>query len=257
MAFVRIPAGSFTMGCTAGQSDCGSDEKPAHSVRLSNDFLMGKTEVTQGQWKALMGRNPSHSTSCGVNCPVEEVQWWGALRFANKVSAAEGLAACYAISRDGDVLKGGVTRSVTIASRSGKVTDCEGYRLPTEAEWEYAARGGQDLLYSGSNTASDVAWYYDNSSLHTHPVATKQPNAWGLYDMSGNVWEWTWDWYDRSYYSNSSGTDPEGPNSGSDRVERGGGWYSPASRHRVANRNLNDPRYFNYAVGFRLARTLP
>jgi formylglycine-generating enzyme required for sulfatase activity len=248
MDFVRIPAGSFTMGCTAGQSDCGSDEKPAHSVRLSNDFLMGKTEVTQGQWKALMGSNPSNFSSCGTNCPVEKVSWWDTLKFANKVSAAEGLAACYSISG---------SSSVTINSRSGKVTDCEGYRLPTEAEWEYAARGGQDLRYSGSNGVGNVAWYRDNSSKKTHPVATKQPNAWGLYDMSGNVWEWTWDWYDSSYYSDSSGTDPEGPRSGSKRVLRGSSCVNHASDTRVANRISSGPGLRDYNLGFRLSRTIP
>ena len=244
---VVLSSGTFTMGCTAGQSSCGSDESPAHSVTLTNDFWMGETEVTQGKWQVLMGNNPSYFSSCGSDCPVETVSWYEVLEFANAVSSAEGLAECYNTAGS----------SVSINSSSGSVYDCEGYRLPTEAEWEYAARAGTDLLYAGSNTIDDVAWYNSNSGNTTHAVATKAANAWGLYDMSGNVWEWTWDRYDSGYYSSSPSADPEGPSSGSVRVLRGGDWFNYASGTRGANRLYRVPDDRRYDLGFRLSRTIP
>ncbi len=255
MTFKGLCGGTFDMGCTSAQQatgNCGTSESPVHSVTLTRDFWMGETEVTQDQWQALMVSNPSVNAACGTDCPVENVTWYSALDFANAVSVAEGLAACYSI----------LGSAVTVTSPSGLVTDCEGYRLPTEAEWEYSARGGEDLLYSGSNTVSDVAWYGGNSGGATNPVATRQSNAWGLYDMSGNVWEMLWDWYDSSYYSYSPSTDPEGPASGSNQALRGGGCRdmippSTVPYPRVASRNQRAPTSHDYHVGFRLARTVP
>ena len=207
------------MGATAEQgSDAYSDEKPTHSVTVS-DFYIGKYEVTQAQWKAVMGSNPSEFK--GDNLPVENVSWNDIQEFIQKLNAQTG----------------------------------KKFRLPTEAEWEYAARGGNQskgYKYSGSNSIGDVAWYYDNSSSKTHPVGQKSPNELGIYDMTGNVYEWCQDWYDSSAYSSSSQTNPTGPNSGSNRVLRGGGWGSAAGGCRVSRRGYSYPDYRFYGFGFRL-----
>ena len=256
-----IPSGSFDMGCTAGQSNCDSDESPVQPVTLTSGFWLGETEVTQGEWQDMMGNNPSYfsvagaGTDCGTDCPVEQVSWWEAVAFSNAVSTAQGLSECYAPS--GCTGTAGIDLacdSLSINTTSGSVYDCEGYRLPTEAEWEYAARAGTDLLYSGSDTISDVAWHEGNSS-ETHPVARLLPNTWGLYDMSGNVWEWSTDWYDSSFYSSGASADPEGGASGTERAYRGGCYWINSDSHRVANRSQNTPAYYLDVLGFRLARS--
>jgi len=264
ITMIVLSGGTFEMGCTAAQQadgNCGFDEFPAHSVTLTNDFWMSETEVTQGQWSSVLpgSPNPSGFLSCpedstGATCPVETVNWYEALAFANAVSSAESLAECYTLSgctnTPGNDMQ---CSSVTITSTSGSPYQCAGYRLPTEAEWEYAARAGTDLLYAGSDTVGDVAWYSGNSGSTTHSVATKDPNDWGLYDMSGNVWEWTWDRYG-SYYTS---TDPEGPSTGSARVFRGGCWHGSAGLPRVAYRYGNGPDVRFSNLGFRLSRTAP
>ncbi len=186
---VRVEAGTFTMGATPEMKDPFLWEKPAHQVTLTNDYYIGKYEVTQALWKAVMGKNPSNFK--GDNLPVEQVSWDDCQEFINKLNKITG----------------------------------KKFRLPTEAEWEYAARGGKKsrgYQYSGSNNLSDVAWYKDNSDSRIHTVGSKQANELGIYDMSGNVWEWCQDRW--GYYSSSSQTNPIGANSGSDRVRRGGYW---------------------------------
>ena len=215
MVFVK--GGRFKMGATAEQGkDAEDNEKPAHSVTVS-DFYIGKYEVTQAQWEAVMGKNPSYFK--GYNRPVENVRWIDIQEFIEKLNAKTG----------------------------------KKYRLPTEAEWEYAARGGNQskgYKYSGSNDIGSVAWYTDNSSRQTRPVGQKQPNELGLYDMSGNVREWCSDRY--GSYSIGSQTNPTGPANGSDRVLRGGSWCNYAGSCRVSYRYSYLPLIPSGDYGFRL-----
>jgi formylglycine-generating enzyme required for sulfatase activity/TolB-like protein len=233
--FVRVEGGTFQMGSNNGNNN----EKPVHTVTVKS-FSIGKYEVTQREWQEVMGNNPSNFK--GDNRPVEKVSWFDAVEYCNKLSLKEGLTPAY--------------------RGSGNNITCDwsanGYRLPTEAEWEFAAKGGtKDYLtteYSGSNSVGTVAWYKDNSGGSTQPVGTKAANSLGIHDMSGNVWEWCWDWY--GDYSGGSQTDPRGPVSGADRVGRGGGWIDPAERVRSAERfSSGNPsgRYYYYG-GFRVAR---
>jgi formylglycine-generating enzyme required for sulfatase activity len=268
MTFLTVPNGSFDMGCTAAQENdgnCDANESLVHTVTLTRDFYLSETEVTQEQWDALMSNNPSWfgpSTAhpyCGTDCPVENVWWWDAATFANAVSAAEGLDDCYTLT--GCAGTAGLdldcsAATISVTSTSGSPYECEGYRLPTEAEWEYGARAGTDLLYSGSDTLDDVAWYSANSGMEPRSVAGMQANGWDIHGMSGNVKEWTWDWYDGSY-SSSAVSDPVGASSGTERVLRGGAFSYGATNSRVSSRTIGPPGYRYYNAGFRLARTNP
>ena len=215
---VKVNAGTFTMGATTEMQNPYDYEKPAHQVTLTNNYYLGKTEVTQALWTAVMGSNPSNFK--GDNKPVERVSWNDCQSFISKLNAATG----------------------------------KNFRLPTEAEWEFAARGGNNsrhYQYSGSNTLNDVGWYTDNNSNTTHDVATKRPNELGLFDMSGNVWEWCSDWY--GSYSSNTQYDPAGPTSGSDRVSRGGGWKGSAWACRSSGRFYGSPGSRYDILGLRLA----
>jgi len=224
---MRIPPGTFLMGSPEGEKWRSDDEKQ-HSVTLTKGYWMMKHPVTQAQWQAVMGNNPSHFKSAGNEyCPVEQVSWDDIQEFIQKLN----------------------------------VRDNAQYRLPTEAEWEYAARGGQSFIYSGSNHIDEVAWYSVNSGDKTHPVCQKKPNGYGLYDMSGNVFEWGSDWY--GDYSTSGRTfkadsleDPQGNASGYSRVLRGGGWFNSPVGARVAFRTYDTPSDRYYDLGFRLVRTI-
>jgi formylglycine-generating enzyme required for sulfatase activity len=239
---VRVPAGSFVMGSPGDEAERGDDEVQ-HQVTLSRSFWIGKTEVTQGLWLSLMGSNPSKFY--GDAQPVERVSWCDAVAFANRLSVREGLPAAY----------GGVDQCKT--SKGDSVVwdrSSVGYRLPTEAEWEYAARGGRGHAYAGAGEAGAVAWTNANAGGVTHPVGQKAANGYGLHDMSGNVFEWCWDRY--GDYGGAS-TDPTGSSSGPSRVIRGGAWFDDPRGARVADRSRSGPGIGVYYLGLRLVRTIP
>ena len=217
---VKVEGGTFSMGATSEQTNYDNDEKPVHSVTLS-DYYIGETEVTQELWQAVMGRNPSEF-KVNNQRPVESVSWNACQKFIKKLNRLTG----------------------------------KEFRLPTEAEWEYAARGGKyckDYVYkySGSNNPDEVAWYGSNSGNKTHSVASKKANKLGLYDMSGNVWEWCSDWY--GLYDSYSQTNPKGPSKGANRVIRGGSWSDFDRGVRVSYRYIRTPDFRSSNFGLRLA----
>lgn len=214
--FVPVAAGAFAMGSATG----GDNEKPPHRVVISRDFEIGRHEVTQTQWEALMGSNPSRFK--GADRPVEGVSWDDVQLFIRKINARN----------DGYV-----------------------YRLPTDAEWEYAARAGSTTDYAGTGNLDEMGWHFGNSGGTTHPVGSKKPNAWGLYDTHGNVWEWVQDWYDKEYYNISPSMDPSGPVTGSRKVCRGGAWNYGADRSTSSSRAHPAPSARDSFIGFRLVRT--
>jgi formylglycine-generating enzyme required for sulfatase activity len=236
MKFVAIPAGRFLMGAGENVTDAYDSEKPQHPITISKPFLISKYEVTQSQWEAVMGSNPYtlDRSNPYYNLPgMKEritrpdypatVSWNDAQEFIKKLNAKEGHAR---------------------------------YRLPTEAEWEYAARAGTTTAYSFGNNPDELekyAWYGGNFSTgSTHPVGTKQPNLWGLYDVHGNAWEWVQDFYSDSFYTRSPSSDPPGPNTGQERVVRGGSWHITADSWRSTFRKPYDADYRGISIGFRL-----
>lgn len=229
---MKVEGGTFDMGVIAewrdfeeefsGYNDDGEDpffrEKPLHKVTLTRNYYIGKTEVTQALWKAVMGYNPSNFI--GDQKPVDCVSWIDCQHFITKLNVLTG----------------------------------KNFRLPTEAEWEFAAQGGNkshNTIFSGSNNLNDVAWYYENSENTTHDVATKQPNELGIYDMSGNVWEWCSDWFDD--YDQNHQTDPTGPAKGTSTVHRGSAWNEDSNFGRTSYRDFDDPDRRCVFLGVRLA----
>ncbi|HCC37564.1 MAG TPA: hypothetical protein DEQ14_08085, partial [Treponema sp.] len=239
---VQVAGGSFAMG------DIG-DGAPSHTVSVSG-FLMGKYEVTQTEWMEIMGSNPGSFE--GESLPVENITWYDAVEFCNRLSEQAGLTPVYTISgRTFD--SGSITSAMVIADWSAN-----GYRLPTEAEWEYAARGGNGspgtFEYSGSDSAGEVAWSRENSDNTIHAVGTKTANGLGLFDMSGNVYEWCWDWYED--YSNEHQTNPLGASGGTRRIVRGGSWNASVDSASSGHRSNLTPGSRNNDLGFRLVRSV-
>lgn len=218
----RIEAGTFAMGTASGGPE---SERPVTQITISQPFWLGRTEVTQAQWQAIMGSNPAHLK--GEDRPVEHVSWTDAMAFARALTDRERAA--------------------------GRLPEGYIYTLPTEAQWEYACRAGTTGLYPGDLDA--MGWYEKNAAYETHPVALKDPNAWGLHDMHGNVWELCLDWY--ALYPGGSVTDPTGPETGSHRVSRGGGFRGAAEHCQSAHRNRDKPFNRNAQLGFRIALSSP
>jgi formylglycine-generating enzyme required for sulfatase activity len=224
MALVMIPAGEFMMGSPDSDKDADNDEMPQHRVRITKPFYLGKYLVTQEQWQNVMGSNPSWFNR--PKNPVDNVSWDACQVFLSKLNAKS-------------------------AAGGGK------FQLPSEAQWEYACRAGSTTKYCFGDDESklgEYAWYEANSGSKTHPVGQKKPNAWGLYDMHGNVWEWCQDWWKDGYYKKSPVDDPTGPTRGSGRVLRVGGWFFPAGFCRSAARNFFEPGDRDFFVGFRVSR---
>ena len=262
--FVYIPEGSFQMGSEAGYSN----NKPKHEVKISKGFFMGKYEVTQKEYSFIMGSNPSSFSSDAEEGesqelrPVENVSWYDAVVYCNKRSIAEKLEPVYKKGDETDPDKWGDIPS-TSNEEWNNITcdwDANGYRLPTEAEWEYAARAGNDttdaLIWSETDKDDELgnyAWYRSNSENKSHEVGTKKPNAYGLYDVSGNVWEWCWNWFTEKYDTEKEGgSDPKGASSGDYRVCRGGGWGNGSDGCAVSFRYVSSPDGRNYDLGFRV-----
>ncbi len=259
LTMIRIPSGSFSMG--SSDENAGEDEAPVHTVTLDS-FRISKYEITQSLFQELMGYNPSWFTVAGVSddYPVESVTWYDALEFCNKISLLEGLEPVYVITLRNPAT--GPIRSATVVAEFEFPADVDGiqkpkngYRLPTEAQWEYAALGktGNVYFWGDSNlpeTAKVHAWFSVNADNSPHTAGLKRANTWGLYDMAGNVWEWCWDRY--GPYSDAASTNPRGPDSNVDRVLRGGSWSDPLGSMRAAARLYGDPVSVSRNYGFRV-----
>ena len=236
---VLVPKGSFVMGAVVGDNMAEEDEKCQHNVTLSQPFWVADSPVTQMLYRSVLGKNPSRFKN--EDSPVEMVSWFDAIQFCNALSLRENLMPCYEVKSEED-------EDVRWNRQAN------GYRLLTEAEWEYVARSGGVQLYAGSNDSLDVAWFSANSAGSTQPVKKKDPTLWGLYDLSGNVWEWCWDWF--AEYVDGNATDPIGPKEGRGRSFRGGSWAVPEKMVRTSQRGAERPHNRMNGLGFRVARNI-
>ena len=255
--FVPVEVGTFLMG--SPDTEPGRyPQEVVRSVTLTQPLLVAATEVTQEAWFTLMGNNPSFVDACGAGCPVEFVNWFEALAYANALSRTYGFPECYALEGCDTVPGNGmVCATVTVATDTGAVGDCRGYRLQTEAEWEYVARAGRGEAWpcgDDDTCVRRIGWYEVNSSNRTHQVNSLQPNAFGLYDTHGNVWEWAWDGYVADL-SPDPITNPAGDDAAPERAIRGGSWINTIRATRSATRVGLPPDTRNGHLGFRLVRT--
>jgi formylglycine-generating enzyme required for sulfatase activity len=258
--WITVNAGSFSMGSPTSEP-CRDNDETLHTVVLTHGYLISKTETTQGQFQALMSYNPANNTSCGSSCPVENLSWYEAAAYCNQLSALTKRGQCYTCSGS----LSNVTCTVGAGYQGAQIYSCPGYRLPTEAEWEHAARAGTTTAVPGgtitqckhSDSVADViAWYKQNSGTVTHPVSGKQLNGWNLADMAGNVREWTGDWYVTDLGAVQV-TNPTGPASGQGRVTKGGHYFDFPENVRSAHREESFPHMAFDNLGFRCVRSLP